>query len=380
MSTSNRLGSLLIACFLLLIVLNLPAQANYAVKKLTDNFWTYMPKVNNRGMVVWVQTGEDFIKQIFLYNNGTISQISHSITGSFLPGINDNGQITWWAYDEASNSYQVFLYDNGDITTISSNNNGNRIEAPNADSQYPHINNQGQIAWIGSDGLSLFQVFLYSNGTVYKISDNDSDGTARGNSGVEINDAGQVVWSGDTSVMGFPQIYLFQNGGANQITYPGTHDAVEPHLNNNGQIVWRATTATDDYYLYYYNNGDIIPAVQVNSNAIGYDITDGGDILLPGNDGLGYRYSQGALSRISNDISSVGTIVANGYPSVFSALNTDSQRKLYVYGNGALKQVSTNYPIEYNISNSGLVAWTSIGVYLGNPGSCGPGIINLLLN
>lgn len=378
MSTGSRLSGLLAVCFLLLIVLHVPAQANYTVKQITDNSWTYNPKVNNRGMVVWVQTNTDFVRQIYLYNNGKISQISHSITGSFLPGINDNGQITWWEFDEGSNSYQVYLYDNGDITQISTNNNGNRIEAPNADSQYPHINNKGQIAWIGLDGLSL-QVFLYSNKAVYKISHNNEDGQPRGNSGVEINDAGQVVWAGDTSGMGFPQIYLYQNGGAYQITYPGTHNANEPHLNNNGQIVWRATTESGDYYLYYYNNGDIIPAVQVNSYANGYDITDGGDILLPGNDGLGYRYSQGVLSRISNDISSVGSIFANGYPSVFSALNKASQRKLYVYGNGTLKQVSTNYPSEYNISASGLVAWTSMGVYLATTGSCGPGIINLLL-
>jgi hypothetical protein len=378
MSTKNRLSSLLVVCFLLLIVLNSPARANYAVQQITDNSWTYNPKVNNRGMVVWVQTGTDFINQIYLYNNGAVSQISHSITGSFLPGINDNGQITWWQFDEASNSYQVFLYDNGPITRISSNNNGNRIEAPNAYSQYPHINNKGEIAWIGLDGLCL-QVFLYSNGTVYKISHNDEDGWARGNSGVEINDAGQVVWAGDTSVMGNSQIYLYQNGGAYQISYPDTRDAEEPHLNNNGQIVWRATTGTNDYYLYYYNNGDIIPAVQVDSYANGYDITDAGDILLPGNDGLGYRYSHGILSRISNDITSVGTIFANGYPSVFSALNTAGQRKLYVYCNGALTQVSTNYPSDYEISSSGLVAWTSMGIYLGAPGSCGPGIINLLL-
>ena len=175
MSTNNRLSCLLVVCFLLLIALNSPARANYAVKQITNNSWTYNPKVNNRGMVVWVQSGTDFINQIYLYNNGTISQISHSITGSFLPGINDNGQITWWEFDEASNSYQVFLYDNGPITQISSNNNGNRIEAPNSYSQYPHINNKGEIAWIGLDGLCL-QVFLYSNGTVYKISHNDEDG------------------------------------------------------------------------------------------------------------------------------------------------------------------------------------------------------------
>ena len=41
MSTGNRLSSLLIVCFLLLIVLNSPAQANYAVKQITDNSWTY---------------------------------------------------------------------------------------------------------------------------------------------------------------------------------------------------------------------------------------------------------------------------------------------------------------------------------------------------
>ena len=379
MSIRNRLYSLIAVCCLLLIVLISPVQANYAVQQITDNAWTYNPKVNNRGMVVWVQTDTNFVNQIFLYNNGTFSQISKSKNSSFLPGINDNGQITWWSYDSDSNSYQVFLYDNGDITRISSNNKGNRIEAPSAYSQYPHINNKKQIAWIGLDGLCL-QVFLYSNGSVYKISQNDDDGWARGNSGVEINDAGQVVWAGDTSVMGNPQIYLHQNGSPVQLTYPNTRDANEPHINNFGQIVWRARTETDDYYLYYYNGSDIVPAVQVNSYANGYDITDSGDILLAGNDGLGYRYSQGILSRISNDISLVGVISANGYPSVFSALDKTKQRRLYVYCNGALKQVTANYPSDYEISASGLVAWTSSGVYLGIPGSCGPGIINLLLN
>jgi hypothetical protein len=378
MAFNNRLGNLLLVCFLLLIVLLVPAGANYTVKQITDNSWTSSPKVNNHGMVVWVQMGLDSVNQIFRYNNGNISQISHSITGSFLPGINDNGQITWWEFDEVSKSYQVYLYDNGDITQISANNNGNRIEAPSAYSQYPHINNKKQIAWIGLDGIS-YQVFLYSNGSVYKISNNNEDGQPRGNSGVEINDAGQIVWAGETSVMGNPQIYFYDNGPAFQIIYPGTHGAEEPHLNNNGQIVWRAITGSGDYYLYYYNGSDIIPAVKVDSYANGYDITDNGDILLPGNDGLGYRYSKGVLSRISNDISLVGSFFANGYPSVFSALNTLSQRRLYVYGNGALKQVSTNYPSEYNISSSGLVAWTSLGVYLGTPGSCGPGIVNLLL-
>ena len=37
-----------------------------------------MPKVNNRGMVVWLQTGTDFINRIYLYNNGNISQY-HSV-------------------------------------------------------------------------------------------------------------------------------------------------------------------------------------------------------------------------------------------------------------------------------------------------------------
>ena len=44
MSTKNRLSSLLVVCFFLLIVLNSPAQANYAVKQITDNSWTYNPK------------------------------------------------------------------------------------------------------------------------------------------------------------------------------------------------------------------------------------------------------------------------------------------------------------------------------------------------
>lgn len=381
MSTNNRLSSLLVLCFLLLVVLNSPARADYTVKQITDIYSTFMPRINNRGMVVWQQqSGLSFTNQIFLYKNGNISQITTSSNGGFLADINDSGQITWWGLDDFSHSYQVYLYNNGTITQISTTNNGNRIEAPSASSLYPHLNNKGQIAWIGSDGLSL-QVYLYSNGTVYKISHNDEDGQPRGNSGVEINDAGQIVWAGDVSSIGSynPQIYLYQNGGAYQISYPGTRDANEPHLNNSGQIVWRATTAANDFYLYYYN-GTIAQVVQVNSYAGGYAITDSGDILLPGNDSLGYRYSQGILSRISNDITSIGSILANGYQSVFSAYDKSNHKNLYVYCNGTLTKVSSIDPSEYDISSSGLVAWRSVGIYLGTPGSCGPGIINLLLD
>ena len=113
---------------------------------------------------------------------------------------------------------------------------------------------------------------------------------------------------------------------------------------------------------------------------MGFAITDSSDILLRGNDGNGYRYSQGILSRISNDITSVGTIIANGYKSVFHAYDKSNQMNLYVYCNGTLKKVPSIYPSEYDISSSGLVVWRSGGVYLGTPGSCGPGIINLLLD
>jgi hypothetical protein len=72
-------------------------------------------------------------------------------------------------------------------------------------------------------------------------------------------------------------------------------------------------------------------------------------------------------------------IFANGYPSVFSALDKNKQRRLFVYTKGTLTQVSPNYPSEYFISGSGQVAWTSLGVYLGALGSWSPGITNLLL-
>jgi hypothetical protein len=164
---------------LLLTGLTLPARASYDVKRITDNYQTYAPKANNRGMVVWAQSGSDFKTHIFLYNNGNISQIDNNINGAFLPGMNDLGQITWWGLDDASQSYQVYISNNGNINQLSSTNNGNRLVAPSANSEFPHINNLGQVAWIGSDGLSN-QVFLFSNKTVYKISHNDEDGQPRG--------------------------------------------------------------------------------------------------------------------------------------------------------------------------------------------------------
>ena len=99
---------------------------------------------------------------------------------------------------------------------------------------------------------------------------------------MEINEAGQVTWAGNVSVNGNPQIYVFQNGSASLLSYPGTHDSNEPHLNNIGEIVWRATTASGDYFLYFFSNGNMNPVVQVDSYANGYALTDGGDITIPG--------------------------------------------------------------------------------------------------
>jgi hypothetical protein len=374
----------MVVCFSLLVALTLPARADYNIKRITDNYQTNSPKVNNRGMVVWSQMDPDpvyyVLPQIYLYNNGSISKISTTSRDGFLPGLNDKGQITYWGLDEASLTYQVYLYDNGTRTMISSTNFGNRIEAPSAESQYPHINNNGQIVWTGSDGFAT-QVFLRSpEGTVYKISHNDEDGQPRGNAGVDINDAGQVVWVGFTSMLGNREIYLYQNGGAYQITYPGSYEADQPRLNSSGQIVWRARTAANDYYLYYYT-GTVAPVVQVDSYTTSYALTDGGDILFAGVDGLGYRYSQGAVSRISTAIHSVGYIIAKGYQSVFTADDNAHHMNLYVYGNGVLKKVTSIYAQYYDIATSGQVAWNGgTGVYLATPRNSVPAIIPLLLN
>ncbi len=377
--TCKRLTSLMEVVFLLFLVLVFPARAGYNIKQITNNSNTYNVRLNSSGMVVWQQmvSLNPLIHQIFLYKNGNITQVSTSSYGGFLPGINDLGQVTWWGFD--GSSYQVYLYTNGTIKPISSNNNGNRIQSTWASSDYPNINKKGQIAWIGSDGLSN-QVFIYAADTVYKISHNNQDGQPRNNYLVDMNAAGQVVWQGDTTAQTDPnaQVMFYNNGSTTQLSYPGTTDAGRPRINNNEKIVWEATNSAK-YYLYFYNNGNISQFIQEIYGSMDYDIIDTGDILFSGDDGAGYRYSNGVVSRISNSFNNVGNIIAKGNQSVFHA--TDQAKKEWLCAfNGTVKKVSTYSSQDYDINTEGQVAWAGGGIFLATPGIASPEISLLLLN
>jgi hypothetical protein len=88
MSTTNRLSSLMVVCFLLLVAFTLPVRADYTIKQITNNYQTNSPKVNNRGMVVWSQMDPDpvyyALSQIYLYNNGIITKISTTSRDGFF--------------------------------------------------------------------------------------------------------------------------------------------------------------------------------------------------------------------------------------------------------------------------------------------------------
>jgi hypothetical protein len=77
--------------------------------------------------------------------------------------LTERGDLVWMGYD--GHDYEIFLYSNGTTTQITHND---------YDDWNPQINSKGQIVWQGSDGHDD-EIFLYSKGTITQITDNDHD-------------------------------------------------------------------------------------------------------------------------------------------------------------------------------------------------------------
>jgi hypothetical protein len=115
------------------------------------------------------------------------------------PRLNDQGQAVWCDWN------QIQLFQNGTVTTLTDNSNG-------FENQSPQINNAGDVVWSGTDGLTS-EIFLYSGGSVAQLTANSP---GFDNVNPQINNNGQVVWEswgGEHA-----EICLYSGGAIAQLT------------------------------------------------------------------------------------------------------------------------------------------------------------------
>jgi len=77
--------------------------------------------------------------------------------------LNGSGEFVWHGFD--GNDYEIFLYSNGTLTQITDNG---------YDDYDAQINFKGKIVWYGSDGNDN-EIFRYSKGSITQITDNGYD-------------------------------------------------------------------------------------------------------------------------------------------------------------------------------------------------------------
>ena len=202
--------------------------------QLTDNtFDDERPILNNKGQVVWIgHDGND--AEIYFYDGSAVIPLTNNAWDDELPGINDQGQVVWSEYDGKDN--EIFLYD-GHSTIQMTNNDYNDY--------WPRINNQGMVVWEGfqpgpDDGYVLYR---YDG-----ISTNEAARAAAQFIQIQLNDRGQMAWGHLSYKYNYlNQTYIYNISsyfydGASTLQLYSMQDLDNPgfshELNDNGQVVW----------------------------------------------------------------------------------------------------------------------------------------------
>ena len=241
---------------------------------------------------------------------------------SIADGINASGQIVGLALGGLpNNTFGAFLYSGGTMTSLGT------LPGDVSSAAYS-INASGQVVGISSNGGSgyfpanvppaLYQAFLYSGGTMTGL------GTLGGASSEAygINNAGQVVGVADTA-SGHQLAFLYSGGTMTNLGSIAPNSfSVALAINNAGQITGQSTvpsTATNHAFL--YSNGTMNDlgtlgglnsggnAINASGEVAGYS-TLAGDLITHA-----FLYSNGTTSDL-------GTLGGN---SVANGLNDSGQ-------------------------------------------------------
>lgn len=349
--------------------------------------------VNDRGQVAWVGR-VDGVDQIFRFSNGTNTQITtntaHSMSIDSLQ-INNLGQIAWSQFDYDANgsnlNVNVYLYDGSTYKQVNDNSGQYGWY-----SQYPHLNNRGEVAWLQGYGGNPndMDVYLYTGGSVQPLTNNQSkQGPPR------LNDNGWVTWDGDRRQDWDweTRVYLYSGTlPAPVIAYTPGQGCSNPQINNQGQVAWinNNSNATPYHNIYVWDghaNTKITNLGATDYDGASFCSNNNGQILWNWGDGINnqqlYLYGAGGTKKITDD----GVyhynyrLADNGW---ITWLQNQGQMAgdLYAYRNGSSCRVDTGVAGGGPYLNSrGQVVWGNYyPIFLASPASGSPAVNTLILD
>ena len=250
-----------------------------------------------------------------IWQNGTLTDISHSITGncaycfSYAADINDSNQVVGWAYNGSGNKFG-WMYQNGTVTNL-----GVNFE-PAA------ISSSGEVVgYLNVDGGVNVNAAIYDNGTVTDLDSVDADSAATG-----VNASGDVVGSSQPIANGSvePIEWLPDGTAINLGQLPGFPDSEATGINDSGTIVGTssggpngAETAfvdTDGTGLTQLGDSDSTTAVAINDagDVVGEDIYGETPVVWSNGVETDTPLLDGAEDGFATGINSNGAVVGYG--------------------------------------------------------------------
>lgn len=303
-----------------------------------SNNFTDAPSLNNCGQIAhgkrlggsWSQA------EVFLYENGRISQITVNGDRDVFPQINDDGTMTWMRGLGDTGVHQVILFIDGDETVLADEPRPSGLTSGVA------MNNLGHVVWAKDRSRCPLrsEIYLYDGFTTRMI-----EKSRWKNQTPDINDAGWITWMHSDFCDSDPwagTIQLYRDGRIIDLPSSGTQP-VEPHINNHGQIVWPADT---DLELWEDGETRILRENHVAVPNIG----DSGDIYMAhGEIDRGTwnaslcRFEDGTprFYRLSDDTLSVSRGSVNGWGEVAWVYYTDPPRGDWSGGIRLMRRVRT---------------------------------------
>lgn len=189
-------------------------------------------RLNDSGDIMWRRKAE-MSSDIFLLRGDTTSQINSDDLHDHNPQLNNNADLVWEVAD--GNDCEIVVKFAADAVPV-------QITDNDTEDWFPMINAAGVVVWQGHDGNDN-EIFVYADGVITQITDNITEDLRP-----QINDAGDIAWlaMGATDADNGIYIYQVSNQTISKLSdsYTGHYDSV-PDINNQGQVIWSGWDGND---------------------------------------------------------------------------------------------------------------------------------------
>jgi len=201
------------------------------VEIASSDYGSGSPKINICGEVVFeLQLDPDLTTQeIFLYDNGSLTRLTHNDVRDRVAAINNAGTIVWLRSDPSPPDRQVVIYRERVETVLDHQRLGLSGSA---------INNLGHVAWSRfrrSQCPGARDLVLWDGQTIRRITPKDD----YNDQSPDLNDVGWIVWGhSDHCVEPWVGDVRLYRDGQIEVLPNDTMQPQTPTVNNVGQIAW----------------------------------------------------------------------------------------------------------------------------------------------